>query len=214
LLFAGITARPLPKLGLLGNLRFEDRPDKTPIARYNVPGGTQSGNNEPRSIRSLSGKAEASYSLPLGFRITSGFDYDQRNRNYSPVRVVSAREDTEEKSWRVELRRSMSDTITGALSYIHSDRDGSPFLTTRTDAGTFGANLIAPLHLSDREREKLRFSLNWNPFDRRSAWVPVPVKRRTFRSTPRMPSRRRGTPARGIRTTIAVRTRQPARHSL
>ncbi len=163
LLQAGITSRPLPKLSLLGNLRYEDRPDRTPIDRYNTPGGTQNGNNEPRSIRSLTGKAEAGYALPMGFRLTGGFDYDQRNRNFSPVRVVSAREETEEKSWRAELRRSMSETTTGALSYVHSDRDGSPFLTTRRNDGTFGANLIAPPHLADRKRDKIRLSVNWEP---------------------------------------------------
>lgn len=165
---AGITARPLPKLSLLANLRYEDRPDKTPVVLYNTPAGTQNGNNEPRSMRWLTGKAEASYSLPMGFRLTGGFDYDQKNRNFSPVRVVSAREETEEKSWRAELRRSMSDTVTGALSYVHSDRDGSPFLTTFTNTGTFGANLIAPLHLADRRRDKIRLSVNWEPNDQLS----------------------------------------------
>lgn len=166
LLQAGITSRPVPKLSLLANIRYEDRPDKTPVALYNTPGGTQNGNNEPRSMRTLTGKAEASYSLPMGFRLTGGFDYDQRDRNFSPVRVVSAREETEEKSWRVELRRSMSETITGALSFVHSDRDGSPYLTTFTNTpGQFGSNLISPVHLADRKRDKVRLSLNWNPTD-------------------------------------------------
>lgn len=175
LLQAGITSRPLPKLSLLANIRYEDRPDKTPVALYNTvlpappnPPSTQNGNNEPRSIRSLTGKAEASYSLPMGFRITGGFDYDQRNRNVSPVRVVSAREETEEKSWRAELRRSMSDTVTGALSYVHSDRDGSPFLTTTRNDGSFGPNLIAPSHLADRKRDKVRLSVNWEATDQLS----------------------------------------------
>lgn len=165
LIQAGITSRPSPKLSLLANLRYEDRPDKTPLAQYNTAAGTQNGFNEPRSMRTLAGKAEASYSLPMDFRLTGGFDYDQRDRNVSPVRSVSAREETEEKSWRVELRRSMSETITGALSYINSDRTGSPFLTTVLNSGAVGANQIAPIHLADREREKVRLSLNWNPVE-------------------------------------------------
>ena len=36
LLQAGITSRPLPKLSLLANIRYEDRPDKTPVALYNT----------------------------------------------------------------------------------------------------------------------------------------------------------------------------------
>ena len=62
----------------------------------------------------------------------------------------------------------MSDTITGAVSYVHSDRDGSPFLTTRTNTGTFGPNLIAPPHLADRKRDKVRLSVNWEAADQLS----------------------------------------------
>ncbi len=185
LLQAGITSRPLPKLSLMGDIRYEDRPDKTIIARYNTAGATHDGFNEPRSMRSLTGKAEASYSLPMGFRLTGGFDYDQRNRNFSPLRAVSAREETEEKSWRVELRRSMSDTVTGALSYVHSDRDGSPFLTTRINTGQFGSNLIAPPHLADREREKIRLSLSWTPTDELSLQFFADESRDKY--TPRTP---------------------------
>ena len=179
LLQAGLTARPLPKLSLLANLRYEDRDDKTPIARYftgatatstfngdNEPRSIRSttGENEPRSIRTISGKAEASYALPLDFRVTGGVDYDEKKRNASPVRTVSHRDTTEETSYRMELRRSMSETISGALAYVHSERDGSPFLTTVLNDGiTAGSNLIAPLHLADRERDKVRLTVDWTP---------------------------------------------------
>jgi MtrB/PioB family decaheme-associated outer membrane protein len=161
---AGITARPLPKLSLLANLRYEDRDDKTPVERYFTGASTTSnGENEPRSIRTTNGKLEASYALPAAFRITGGVDYDEKKRNFSAVRVVSARETTEETSYRVELRRTMSETVTGALAYIHSKRDGSDFLTTTLTSGAAGSNLIAPLHLADRDRDKVRLSVHWMP---------------------------------------------------
>jgi MtrB/PioB family decaheme-associated outer membrane protein len=157
----GLTARPLPKLTLRGNLRYNDRDDKTPILMYGTAGTTTDGNNEPRSIRTTNGKVEASYALPMAFRVTGGIDYEEKKRNTSPIRVVSFRDTTEETAYRVELRRSVSDTITGALGYTHSDRTGSPFLLTERGGSTLGSNLIAPIHLADRKRDKVRLSASW-----------------------------------------------------
>jgi MtrB/PioB family decaheme-associated outer membrane protein len=165
---AGITSRPLPKLTLLADLRYEDRDDKTPILLYNTlagPTSTFNGENEPRSIQTTTGKAEASYALPNSFRLTGGVGYEEKKRNTSPVRIVSFRETTDELSYRVELRRMMSETLTGALAYVHSDRDGSPWQQTTVNNGTTGSNLIAPIHLADRKRDKVRLSVNWMPVE-------------------------------------------------
>ena len=163
---AGITSRPMPKLSLLANLRYEDRDDQTPVRLYNtlaIATSTHNGENEPRSIKKTSGKLEASYALPMNFRLTGGLDYEEKNRSASPVRIVSQRDKTDETSYRVELRRSMSETVTGALAYVHSERGGSPFLTTVQNGGATGSNLIAPIHLADRKRDKVRLSVNWAP---------------------------------------------------
>lgn len=159
----GIVARPLPKLSLTGNLRYEDKDDQTPLVPYTTvaPASTLDGRNEPRSIRTLAGKLEASYALPMSLRLTGGIDYDEKKRNAFRVASVSQREQTDETSYRVELRRSMSETVTGALAYVHSERGGSPFLTTVRNNNTVGSNLIAPIHLADRKRDKLRLSANW-----------------------------------------------------
>jgi len=163
---AGITSRPMPKLTLLADVRYEDRNDKTPVLFYLTPAAsTTDGANEPRSIRTTTGKLEASYALPNAFRLTGGIGYEEKHRNTSPVRIVSYRDTTDEMSYRVELRRMMSDTLTGALSYVHSDRDGSPWVTTTQTGGALGSNLIAPIHLADRKRDKVRLAVNWMPVD-------------------------------------------------
>lgn len=169
LLQAAVTSRPMPKLSLLASLRYENRDDQTPVAPYFTTGvtgvSTFDGNNEPNSIRATTGKMEASYALPAGFRITGGLDYDLRKRNTYRVRSVSHRDETEEWALRAELRRSMSETVTGAVSYTFSDRQGSDFLTTVLNNNTTGSNLIHPLNLADRERNKLRLTVNWQPMD-------------------------------------------------
>ncbi len=164
----GITARPLPKLSLLGNLRFEDRDDRTPIVQYTTAGSSLNGNNEPRSIRTLAGKLEASYALPMNLRLIGGVDYEEKKRNTSPVRIVSYRDTTEETTYRAELRRSISDTLTGSLSYLYSDRGGSDFITTTQLSGAAGSNRIAPIYLADRERHKVRVTANWQATEKLS----------------------------------------------
>ena len=172
----GISSRQ-GKLGLRADLRYEDRDDKTPVHSYqtfnattlltpaNSPTATTDGKNEPRSVRTTAGKLEATYALPAGYRITGGLDYEEKKRNTSDVRSVSYREQTEEIGWRAELRRSLSETVNGALSFVQSKRDGSDWVTTTTLSGAAGSNLVHPLHLADRDRDKLRAVLDWMPLE-------------------------------------------------
>src|SRR5882672_5217686 len=166
---AGVVSTPMPKLTLRADLRYENRDDKTPVYMYftgTSPTSTSNGENEPRSIRTSTAKVEAAYALPDGYRLTGGIGWEQKWRNVSAVRIVSARDTTDEMSYRLELRRMMSETLTGALAYVHSDRTGSPWLTTVLNDGvTPGSNLIAPISLADRTRDKVRFTANWNPTD-------------------------------------------------
>lgn len=164
----GLTARPLPKLTLRANLRHEDRDDRTPVHVYTVfaAGTTSDGTNEPRSHTITTGKFEASYALPMGFRLTGGADLEHRKRNTSAIRAVSFRDNTDESTARVELRRSLSETLNGALSVVSSRRDGSDWYTNvRTGVGNVGSNLIHPLHLADRDRDKVRLVLDWAPLE-------------------------------------------------
>ncbi len=89
LLQAGISSRPMPKLSLRADFRREDRSDRTPVYTYLTgvaANATNNGQNEPRSVRTTNGKAEASYSLPMDFRLTGGVEYDRR-RGIRPARA-------------------------------------------------------------------------------------------------------------------------------
>ncbi len=166
---AGLTARPMPRLSVRADLRYENRDDKTPVFLYfpaqATATATNNGENEPRSIKTTSGKLEASYRLPMGFRLTGGVDYVEKKRNAAPVRSVGFREKTDETSVRAELRRSISETVTGAVSYVHSERGGSDFLFNNRNTTPGGSNQVAPLHLADRDRDMVRFTVNWMPTD-------------------------------------------------
>ena len=163
----GLTARPMAGLAIVADLRKENRDDRTPIVDYFnfSTTNTATGDNEPRSIHSLVGKLEGTYQLPARFRVTGGFDYDERKRNTSPVRVVSFRETTEEKTVRIDLRRDMTENLNGSLGFAHSKRGGSEWQTTVVTNGTNGSNLVQPLQLADRDRNKLRATMGWMPVD-------------------------------------------------
>lgn len=204
----GLTSRPTRNLFLLGNIRFEDRDDQTALARYisnvagtpavpvitpyNPTGATADrrqstdGFNEPRSLKNWAGKLEASYNLPDGYRISGGYDYDNKERTVSGVRVVGYRNKVEENTYRLELKRAMSESVTGSLSYAYSERRGSNYYNLSTLGGftypnygnadstncatTTGLNvthcgLVQPIYMADRDRQKLRLLTDWSPTD-------------------------------------------------
>ncbi len=167
---AGLTSQLTNKLSMLADVRYENRDDKTPILTYFTPAtGTQDGTNEPRSIRTYDGKLQASYVLPMGFRFTGGGEYIVKDRNEFAIRSVSFRNKTYEMNYLGELRRAISETVTGAVSYVHSDRWGSPFLTNVAfGTGVVGSNNIAPLYLANRTADTVKVSTNWTPTEKLS----------------------------------------------
>lgn len=163
LMQAGFTARPIQRLSLLANYKYEDRDDETPVRQYFAsPGPRNNTFNEPRSLTSNVGKVEANYLLPAEFRVVGGVDYEKRDRSMYDVRHTTFREETEEISYRAELRRSLSDTLNGSIAYVNSERDGSSFAPV---PGVKEAGPVAALHLADRDREKVRLKLDWAPIE-------------------------------------------------
>jgi MtrB/PioB family decaheme-associated outer membrane protein len=165
----GLTAKPIPKLSLRADLNYQNRDDKTPVLLYwpSQTGATSTndGTNEPRDIRTMTGKLEAAYRLPMGYRLKGGIEFEEKKRNSPPVRSVNFRETTEETTYNIELRRSISETVTGAVSLLHSKRDGSEWLPMVNNGGSPTDALVAPLHLIDRDRDTVRLTVNWMPSD-------------------------------------------------
>lgn len=165
----GLTARPMPKLNMVANLRYHDVNDETP--RYDLigtnPAGPVTGHGTPLSYTTKSGKLEGTYSLQQGYSLVAGIDYSDQERTV-PVgstaipdseRYVPFRADLDEITYRLQLRKSLSETLNGSLAYLYSDRDGSSFAAGRNAA----VDQIAPLHIADRERNKIRLTADWAP---------------------------------------------------
>jgi MtrB/PioB family decaheme-associated outer membrane protein len=149
----GFSTRPADRLSVVGNVRYEHKNDKTPTALYNVepasvvpatvPGSfTNVGkfwdNNKTTSTR-LASKLEASYRFANDFRGTLGMDYSTLEREVphsldeeKVAGLGALRAKNAETTYRVELRRSLSDTLNGAVSYSQSQRTGSNWTTLST----------------------------------------------------------------------------------
>lgn len=159
----GIVSRPLPKLTLRADWRYEDREDKTPRLQYLSASASRDGFNVPLSRTTNIARGEAQYMLPMGFRAVGGIAYEQRDREITPtLRQISWREDTDEWIYRLELSRSLSETLNGRISYIYSDRDGSAYLPANNNADP---DVIDPIHWADRKRDMWRLRLDWVPLE-------------------------------------------------
>jgi MtrB/PioB family decaheme-associated outer membrane protein len=176
----GITSRPMPKLSLSGNVRYEDRDDETPLALYNVE-GTSTYTNRQLPYKSLRANAQAAYQISSDFKGTLGAHYRSIDRGVltpsSAVAGITAmREETEETGVRAELRRRMSEALSGAVSLESSRRDGSNWLRDNSGTGVtevpdasaastgFATGVFMP-NLADRKRDKLKLQADWQPTD-------------------------------------------------
>lgn len=177
----GLTARPLPKLSVVANLRWEQKSDKTPIDKYrsstttatSQPANTTNTNSQGSHTK-IKGKLEASYQLPEGYRATAGIDYDMRDlgrptgTNDTSGQATAIRAKNDEIGYRGELRKSLSETLNGAVSLGHSERRGSMWMAATNGTapasgaptGGTGFNLF-PLFWMDLDRDKLKGSVDW-----------------------------------------------------
>jgi len=175
----GISGRPMKDLSLLANVQYHDRADKTPHVPYNnlaTPDETT-----PQSFKKLNAKMEASYRVQQGFSVKGGVYWDVRERsipfsefNNAPAaptvavnwtvptvatneREVPYRAKTEELTFKAQATKNISDVLNGSLALAHSERDGSNFYWADQ------MNLVNPLHMADRDRNKVGLKLDWSP---------------------------------------------------
>lgn len=186
----GITSKPMKDLSLLANLYYQDRNDKTPHVPYNNPSippapvGTIPDDTTPHSFRTTNLKLEATYRVQPGFKLLGGAYLDIRERsipfhhdNNKPAnptnaggnwtvlavgtneREVPYRYETDELTLKAQATKTLSDVLNGSLSYAHSKRDGGNFRWADQQ------NLINPMHMADRDRDKIGVKFDWSPLE-------------------------------------------------
>ncbi len=180
---AGVTSRLSSMFSLLANLRYYNNEEKTPQARYVQTGAgtcatTQNCvDNTPLGFKTMSGKVEGTARLPQGFSLIGAVEYADQDR-IVPVgagsidangvdrqRYVPFKAKLEETTYKLQARRSLSETINGSLAYTYSDRSGSQYTLAGPGGGSAESNAINPIHIADRERQKWRMVLDWMPIE-------------------------------------------------
>ena len=74
-------------------------------------------------------------------------------------REVPYRHKTDELTFKVQATKNILDELNGSLTFSHANRDGSNFYWADMQ------NLVNPLHMSDRERDKAGLKLDWSPLE-------------------------------------------------
>ncbi len=174
-----LIANPLPKLSLVGEYRYQNNEDNTPIVPYNQVGTTIS-TNQRVSREVNSAKLEATYRFPWAIQGMAGVGWGSIDRgsytsSASYTGVSALREKTDETSWWFEVRRSMTESISGSIRYLGSTRDGSNWLapapsgvglvSVSDPATQLGPNAIYMPTMADRDRSSVRLLLNWMATD-------------------------------------------------
>lgn len=191
----GLTSRPIKDLTLNANLRYHDMKDKTPVATFST------NNTAPDyaafSYRTLTGKLEGTYRLDENYSLSAGLE-DKRQDRGLPVLVSGAtkqfvvpmRKQLDELTGRLELRRSLSDTLNGSIAYLNSRRTGKGDVWANVSAGgglTDYRNSVNPLHIADRKRDKLRLAGDWAPTDALSLQFGVEESRDRYENSAARP---------------------------
>ncbi|HQR21016.1 MAG TPA: MtrB/PioB family decaheme-associated outer membrane protein [Burkholderiaceae bacterium] len=174
-----LVANPIANLSLNAEYRYQNNADDTPVVLYNQI-GTTSYSNQRVSRENNSAKLEATYRFPWAIQGLAGVGWTSIDRgtftqSASYTGVSAMREQTDETSWWIQVRRSMTETISGSLRYTGSSRNGSDWLapaaggvglvTVSDPATQLGPNAIYIPTMADRDRSVVRLLLNWMATD-------------------------------------------------
>lgn len=171
LLQLGLTSRLSDSFSWLASLRNYESDEKTPQVRVVQPAGGCGTcvDNTPLTFKTLTGKLEGTYRMTRGLSLLGGLEHAKQDRkvpfgnlNASGVdnqRYVPWRAEVDETTYRVQLRRALAETVNGSIAYLHSKRDGSEYTLTNE----LQSDQINPIHIADRDRDKVRLMLDWAP---------------------------------------------------
>jgi MtrB/PioB family decaheme-associated outer membrane protein len=176
LAYVGLSSRPLPKLSITGNVRWEDKHNYTDLGNYVVAPDGALYTNWPNQSNVINGKLEAGYQVTGMDRATLGFDLARVNRDrpvsttwIAPNSMAAMRETTNEWGVYAEWRRAMSETFNAALQYRYAERDGwhwysldqaqgYPFVSYGSLGSSDG---IFPATMLDRTRNTVKLTGDW-----------------------------------------------------
>jgi MtrB/PioB family decaheme-associated outer membrane protein len=168
----GLSAKPMSDLTVVANFRYHDVQDKTPqyaTVRSTDNTANLAVNTTPYSYKTKTGKLEGNYRLSSIYRLTAGIDYNGQHRTVHTTingaaynAYVPMRAELDETTFRLQLQRSLTDSLNGSIGFHSARRTGSAYTTsTQADTAT-----VSPVNAADRDREKVRLAIDWMPLDK------------------------------------------------
>ena len=179
---ARLTSRPMRDWNFTAAYKFDERDNRTPVVNFLTTGGDAPGNstqfsNEPINRKLHQANLEAERSLGRGQALRGEFEYQQIERSSTAEESPFRADKTYENTLRLEYRRTLAEELTGRFAYAHSRRRVSEYEEGNPRPSSPPAPLPAadPLlggfeqfFLADRDRDKLRSSVNFQASERLS----------------------------------------------
>ncbi len=165
-----VTSRPLPRLNLVGRVRYRDRDNRTPRNFYqrvrndaeNQQAFEDARINRPYSRTTTKFSADASYRLTRDLRLQGGYEYTDTDRDFSEVNS------SEEQGISGGIRYRGLSALVITLDYSHQRREANRYVGNRPLMETHVPGTVDPeedfenhpllrkYYLSDRDRDRLR----------------------------------------------------------
>ena len=191
-----LSSRLTKELSLVGSMRYHDLDDKTPARRFiqgtncNVANPTTAQacvDNTPLSFTTSTAKVEASWRpASLGFSARGGLESSRQDRSIpsaittaavDPQRVVPMRAEIRETTARIELKKPFNEEISGSIRASRSKRTGSAYSAANSGAGGAPSDLVNPVNIADRVRDKVGIGMDWNPLETVSVQAGIDASR-------------------------------------
>ena len=157
-----LASRPVSKLRLNAELRYNERDNQTPVNTYDYvvldsASLTGSATNRPYSYRNNRIKLDANYRFNAITSLRGGYKYNEMKRSY----IDAEREDTQENTLFAKWKIKAHATVDLALYGEASSRDGSEYNTP-----TNQSLAMRKYNLADRDRTKVGASIDYMATDK------------------------------------------------
>jgi MtrB/PioB family decaheme-associated outer membrane protein len=173
-----LTSRLARRLNLVANYRYDDRDNKTPREAFQyVPAdsedqvrSSESRLNLPFSYTRHKADLLLNWNMARGIGLKGGVEWNDYSRTFTEV------EDSDEVTWLAGIRLASWATISASLDYRYSERDVDEYVGNLPFQESYLPGALPPdawqnhpwqrkYNLTDRERDELRFRLDWFPVD-------------------------------------------------
>ena len=157
-----LSSRPVTKLRLSAELRYNERDNQTPVNTYDyiVLDSTSGGQvqNNPYSYKNNQAKLDANYRFNAITSLRGGYKYNGMKRSD----FNAGRKDTDENTLYAKLKVKPHSTIDLELYGEAGSRDGSDIIF---DVNNYQNTLMRKYNLADRDRVKLGALINYMATD-------------------------------------------------